>query len=230
MGVVPHHRPEDHFVVAALRAAEAAAHPGLHEHGAALEVPARGRVARHREVAVDQRLRILSLGKDLAHEEPAPPLVLLRRDVVLRHVDQLVVHQRVQALAGGKRLECVGQRRDVEHEPAVRYRAGVSVAVIREIRQEDAHRLRRLPSERAALPLERVGERAHCVRCKVPQRIEIDELGILRFDVRHAEGVVVLGQRGDGRQCQQQTQDTRAHAGLPLSRTDPAKLTEPRAK
>ncbi len=67
--VVAHHGPEHHLVVAALRAAEAAAHPGLQEDRAALDVPARRGEARDRQVAVEQRLGVLRLRRDLAEEE-----------------------------------------------------------------------------------------------------------------------------------------------------------------
>ena len=72
------------------------------ENCAALQVPARGRVARNSEVAVEQRFRILPLRRDLAEEDSPPAPILLGRDVALHHVDQLVIHQRVHAFAGGK--------------------------------------------------------------------------------------------------------------------------------
>ncbi len=132
------------------------------------------REARDRQVAVEQRFGVLRLGGDLAEEESPPAPILLGRDVALHHVDQLVVHQRVHALAGGERLERVGQRRDVEDERAARRGEGVRVAVVGEVLQQDGRRLGRHPAEHPALPRERVGERAHRVRHEVAQGIVVD--------------------------------------------------------
>ena len=140
MRVVAHHRAEHHLVVAALRAAQAAAHPGLHEHGAAFEVPARRREARHGEVAVEQRLRVLGCGRTLPRKRRRQRRSASRRDVARRHVDQLVVHQRVHALAGRKGLEGVGQRRDVEEQRIARRRGRDGVAVVGEVLQQDGRR------------------------------------------------------------------------------------------
>ena len=175
VGVVPHHRPEYHLVVAALRAAQPTAHPGLHEYRRALQVPARGRIARDRQVAVEQRFWVLPLGGDLAQEETSPTPIFLGRDVVRRHMDHLVVHQRVHALAGRERLERVGQRRHVEDEHAVRHRKRVGVTVVAQVLQQDNRRLGWRPTEHLALPRKRVGERAYRVRHEVIQGIGVVE-------------------------------------------------------
>ena len=182
MGVVPDHRAEHHLIVAALRAAHSAAHPGLHEHRTALRPPARGREARHREVVVDQRLGMLRSGGDFAEEDLPPAPVFLGSNVALHHVDQLVVHQRIHALAGGKRLEREGQRRNIEDQRRARRREGVSIAVVFEILQQDGRGLRRFPAENASLPRERVRKRAHRVRLEVAQGIVIKEVEILCLD------------------------------------------------
>jgi hypothetical protein len=202
MGVVLHHRPKHHFVVAALHAAHAAAHPRLHEHGDALEIPARRGEAWHREVAVDQRFWMLRLRRDLPEKESAPTPILLGPDVVGGDVDLLMVHQREHALARRERLEGVRQRRDVEKEPAMRRGQRGGRSVVREVFQQDDRGFGRCPPEHPLLPLARVGERPDGVRDEIIERVEVDELEILRFDVGHPERILLgrCGERGDRQQ------------------------------
>ncbi len=180
MGAVPDHRPEHHLVVAALRASQPAAHPGLEEDRAALRPPARGREARRREIAVENRFGILRLRGDIPQKEPTPAPILLGSDVALHHVDQLVIHQRIHALAGGKRLERERQRRNVENQQAARRCIGVGVSVVGEILQQHGRGFRRRPPEHATLPREGIGECTHRVRCEEAQGIVIMEVEILR--------------------------------------------------
>ena len=212
---VAHHRAKHHLVVATLRAPQPAAHPGFHEDGAALVVPARGREARHREVAVEERLRILRPRGDLAQEEAAPRPVLLRRDIAGRHVDQLVVHERIHALAGGKGLEGARERRDVEDEEVARCGNRRGIAVVRKILQQHRDGLVGSPAEGALLPLERVRERAHRMRHEKPEVVEVDELQVLRIDGRHAERAFLLGvDEGDERQQQAQYSAAHSHTSM----------------
>src|SRR5438067_10816969 len=69
---VAHHGAEHHLVEAALRPPEPARHPRLEEARRALGLPARHGEARHGEIAVEQRLRMRLLRKDLAGEALAP--------------------------------------------------------------------------------------------------------------------------------------------------------------
>ncbi len=79
-------------------------------------------------------------------------------------MNQLVIHQRVHALARSPGFECQRQWGNVENEQVARRRNGERVAVILAILQVDADGRRRSPAEHAALPLERVGEGAYRVR------------------------------------------------------------------
>jgi hypothetical protein len=211
---VAHHRAEHHLVVAALRAAEPAAHPGLEEHGAALEVPARRGEARHGQVAVEERLGARRRRLHLAHERGAPEPVLRVREVALRDVHELVVHQRVHALARRVGLERVRDRRDVEREQVARRRVDAGAAVVGEVLEQERRRLRRLPAEARALPLERVAERPRGVRAEEAERLEPDEPKLRGLDVRHPERVVVLCRRhrcGDRRREQQHSSQQTPH-------------------
>ncbi len=123
-GVVADHRPEHHFVVAPLGAPDSSVHPRFHEHRAAFRPPARDRVARRRQVRVEQCFRVGGLDPHLSAEELAPAAVFGGRHVALHGVNQLVIHQRVEALARRKGLEGVRDRRDVDDHPIVRQRIG----------------------------------------------------------------------------------------------------------
>ena len=120
--VVANHRAEDHLVEAALRAADAAGHPRVDEHGAAFVKPARRGHARRGQVEVEHRFGLLGQRHDLAAEQrPEEPIV--PRRLVHRHdVHQLVVHDRVHPLVGRNRLERVGQRRDLDRQRVAGHR------------------------------------------------------------------------------------------------------------
>ena len=200
-GAVAHHRAEHHLVVAALRAAQPAAHPRLEEDGEALAVPARPGEARHREVAVEERLGMLRLRQDLAAEESAPAALRGGVHVHGGDVHQLVVHERIHALAGGIGLEGERERRDVERERVAGRGARRGVAVIGEILEQDQRAVVGGPAEHALLPVERVLERADRVRREIGERIHVDEAHVLRLDERQAEGAFfrLPGRRGQGR-------------------------------
>ena len=133
--LVAHHGAEDHLVVPALGAAQAAGHPGFHEHRAALEEPARRRKARCRQVVVEQRLRVPGLRRHLAAEQAAPEALLVRRGVTGGHMDQLVVRQAVEPLRGSEGLEGHRQRGDVEDQRIARRDPGRPSSEIGEILQ-----------------------------------------------------------------------------------------------
>ena len=115
MGVVADHRPEDHLVVAALRPAHAAGHPGVDEHRNAFVEPARRGDPRRGQVLVEDRFRLFGDRVHLAGkqfpEDPVPRGGLVERS----HVHQLVVHDRVHPLVGGDRLEGEAQWRHLHH-------------------------------------------------------------------------------------------------------------------
>ena len=63
---------EHHFVIAALRAAEAARHPGFEEHRRPFGIPARDIVPRRRQIIVEDRFRMLLDRHRLAGQPLAP--------------------------------------------------------------------------------------------------------------------------------------------------------------
>ena len=207
---VADHRAEHHLVVAALRAAEPAAHPGFHEHGAAFDVPPRRREPGDRQVAVEERLGVLGPRLHLAAEEIAPATVFVVREVALRDVHELVVHQRVEPLGRRVGFERVRQRRDVEDQPVARRGTRGGVAVVGEVLEQDGDFLGGLPAEALALRVERVLERAGRVRREVAERLEPDEPEVLRLEERHPERVVVVRHRGRQPRHEQQQSDGEA--------------------
>ena len=92
--------PEDHLVIGAQGPPQPAVHPGLHEDGDALQIPARRIGPRTGQVGVDGGQGILLVRHDLAEEEPAEeggrPDRLIHGD----DVGQLVVHDHAHALVG----------------------------------------------------------------------------------------------------------------------------------
>src|SRR5207237_10201409 len=104
------------------------------------------------EIAEQQRVCILRRGTDLAEEETTPAAVLRGRNVALHHVDHLMIHQRIHALAGGIGLECVRQRGDVQNDPAMWRGEGGCRAVIGEGLHKDSGWLGRNSAEYTALP------------------------------------------------------------------------------
>ena len=109
---------EHHFVIGALAAAEAARHPGFHEHRAAFEIPARHADPRRRQIGIEDRFGMLLDRHRLAAEEFAPPRVGPVPHVHRRDVNQLVIHQREEALARAECLERQAQaarRRATSH-------------------------------------------------------------------------------------------------------------------
>ena len=212
--VVAHHGAKHHLVVAALRAAEAARHPGLHEHGAAFQIPARHRESRHRQVAVEQRLGMARLRRHLAEEEAAPAPILARREVGRRDVHHLVVHRRVHALVARVGLERIGHRCDVDPQERLGRRRDARVAIVGEVAQPHGRPLRGLPAEDPALPVECVAERARGVRNEeVQARVRIEQTQLAGVDEGDAERAG-LGD-GEERKAQQGTQRLRQTHSAP---------------
>ena len=91
-----------------------AAEPGFHEHGNPFEVPVRRRVARVRQVGVEDRFRVLVDRHDLAAEEAPCASVRPGCLVDADYVNHLVVHERADAFTCRKLLERIVHRRYVE--------------------------------------------------------------------------------------------------------------------
>ena len=104
-----------------------------------------------------------------------------------------MVHQRVHALAGRKCLEGTRQRGNVEYQKAPRGNDRRYIAEVREILQEHGRRLRGHPTKGAALPRQRVAERADRVWLEIAQRIEVDKLQVRGPDVGHPERALLGG-------------------------------------
>jgi hypothetical protein len=137
----------------------------------------------------------LRIRANLAEKEATPFAVLFRRDIRLRDVDQLVIHQREDALARRERLERMRQWRDVEYERVLRSGVRERVAVVPEVLQHHDRRFGRRPVEHPALPCERVRERPHRVRRQVVERIVVEEPQVRRGDPRHSDRAFVGGGR-----------------------------------
>jgi hypothetical protein len=133
---VAHHRPEHHLVVAALGPADAAGHPRVDEDGDPLVVPARRRDARRGQVHVEDRLGLLGHGVHLARRRTGGTGDPSGRLIHRRHVDQLVVHDRVQALVGGDRLEGEAERGDLHHHHVAGHDRDAGVAVVLEVGEQ----------------------------------------------------------------------------------------------
>src|ERR1700722_5216179 len=106
-------------------------------------------------------------------------------------MDQFVVHQRVHALAGREGLEGVGQRRNVELEPVVWLNVSMSITVIHKILQQDRCGLGRPPPEYAALPSQRIGERAYGMRLEEAQVVVVEKIEIPGFHAIDIDGALI---------------------------------------
>src|SRR5262249_17907822 len=97
---VLHLRPEHHLIVATLRAADPTHQPGLHKYSAAFEVPPGGDVARHGEVVVKQRFRMLCKDLNLAVEEAPPTGILGARAIRRAEMRELVDRKQFKPVRG----------------------------------------------------------------------------------------------------------------------------------
>ncbi len=180
---------EHHLVIGALSAAEAAGHPGLHEHGAAFEIPARHRGARRGEIVVEDRLGVIGDRQRLAVEDAAPPSVRTVGDVHGRDVDELVVHQREEALARAEGLERDVDRRDVERQRVGRRGAHRGAAVVGEVAQQHDRAVVSLPVEGLALEGEGVLIGAPDIRRKIGlERVVVEQLQVLGLEPAQSDG------------------------------------------
>ncbi len=135
------HRAEDHLVVSAESAADAAGHPRLQKHRNPLVIPPRRIPARAGQVAVHHRQRLFFDRRDFAVEEPAKLQIAVRRLVGGDDVDQLVMHQPVHPLVRRHHVIDVVERLDSDADVIPRNRGGAAVAVVAEVLHQDDHRL-----------------------------------------------------------------------------------------
>ena len=174
---------ERHFVIGALRAAEAPRHPGFEKHRRAFEVPARDVVPGGGEEIVEDRFGMLLNRHRLAVQETPPEGVLAVPHIHRRDMRQLMVDQREKALARGKRLHRLRQRRDVEQDGVVGRRSRRGIAVIAEVLEQHRGSIPRLPSEPFLMRGERIFERPRNVRGEVGlDRVEIEERQVLGLE------------------------------------------------
>ncbi len=209
-GVVTHHRAEHHLVVGALGAAEAAGHPGLHEDGAALKVPARHIHPGGGEVVVEDRFRMVLQRHGLAVEQAPPEGVRVVPDVHGRHVDRLMVHQGVEALARAEGLEGLAERGDVHQDGVVGRSPRGRVAVVGEILEQDRGLVPWRPTPLLLLEGHGVQEAAGDVGRQIGLgRVEVEQPQVLGLDPREVDLLGgrmglgrrrrAIGRRGEGR-------------------------------
>ncbi len=122
----------------------------------AFEIPARCAEPRHREVVVEDRLRVFVVRSRFAAEEPPPSQVTGIGDVRVGDVHGFVVHQRVHALAARHRLQRAARWGDVQHHAIVRRRAGARISVVREVGHQHHGLFGRRPFEDPPLELQGV--------------------------------------------------------------------------
>ena len=130
-GVVAHHRAEHHFIVAALRAAKAAAHPCLHEHGAAFQVPARHPGTRLRKIIVENGFGMIGNRRHLGMEEIAPERVLIVPHIERGDMHHLVIHHGEEALARRPCFEGGGDRPHIDGDAVIGRGAHRRPAIVR---------------------------------------------------------------------------------------------------
>ena len=184
--VVFHHRAEDHLVVAALRASEAAGHPGIDEDRNPFVKPSRRGHAWRGQVEIEDRLGLLGDRQHFSAEQTPEDPIAPRRLVHRRDVDQLVVHQRVHALVGRNRLEDVGDGGDLDGDEIVGHRGCAGIALVGQVDEQDRHLVVRIESEQLLLKTERVERR--------PRRVRHEER-FAAIDVEEAQaGRALLGE------------------------------------
>ena len=190
-GVVAHHRAEDHLVVAALCAAQPAAHPCLHEHGAAFQIPARHPGARLREIIVENRFGMIGDRRHLAVEEIAPECVVVVPHIERGDMHHLVVHNGEEALAWRPGFEGGGDRRDIDGDAVERRGAHRGPAIVGQVLQKNDGLVPRLPVEHPPLEGEGVLVGLSDVRGEIGlDRIVIDQPQIVGL---HLLQIIVVG-------------------------------------
>ncbi len=162
--VVPHHGAEHHLIVAALRAPDPAGHPRVHKDRDAFVIPARRRHSRRSQVEVQDGFRLVGHRQHLPAEQLPENTIPRGRLIHGRHVDQLVIHDRVDPLVGGNRLEREAQRRDLNPDQIVGNRGGAGVPHIGQIHQQHRQVPMRLVPEESLLESERIQRRARGMR------------------------------------------------------------------
>jgi hypothetical protein len=179
VAAVAHHGAEDHLVVTVLGPAEAAGHPGFHEHGHALVVPARGVAARVGQVAVPDGQGVLVRGGDLALEELAEEQVAAGGHVAGHQVHQFVVHHPAEALVGGAGLVHVLEGFDAQGHVVVGHGGRPGVAVVVHVLQDDVDLLAGLVAEHAVVEAQGIVEASRQVGNHVGILTEVDQPHIL---------------------------------------------------
>ena len=180
---VEDHRAEHHLVVRALGPAEAARHPGVEEDRDPLVVPAGRGHPRGRQIEIEDRLGVVGDGVHLAAEQAAEEALGPRGLIQRGHVDQLVVHDRVQPLVGRHRLEGGAQGGDLNAHEVARNGGRSGVAGVGEVGEQDRDLLGGVVAEQAALEAEGVLERAHGVGREVGLRaLEVDEAQVVGLE------------------------------------------------
>jgi hypothetical protein len=138
--------------------------------------PARRGNPRRRQVEIQDRLGLLGDRQHLAVEQPAEHPVRPCRLVHRRHVDQLVIHDHVHALVGGKRLERKSQRRDLHADQVARHRGRAGVAGVTQVQHQHRQVFLGIKTEQFFLEGERVERGARDVRDEVALGdVEIDD-------------------------------------------------------
>ena len=167
MGAIAHLGAEHHLVVAAQSPAQSAAHPGLHEHGHPLVIPAWRVVARVRQVAISDGDRVVGNGGDLAQEKPPEPSILSRRLVVGHRVHELMIHQQNHAVVGQRGLEDVIRRSNADIQEVARQCGAAAVHTVGEILEQDHNLLFALVMEQLPMKRESVLETPNQVRYQI---------------------------------------------------------------
>ncbi len=186
--------PEHHLVIGALGTAKAARHPGFEEHRTAFHVPARGQVSRACQEVVEDQFRVLLEWRRLAAQEPAPERVLLVPHVDHADVRQLVVGQRVEALAGREGLHRQRQGRDVEQHHVARAAKRRRIAVIGEILEQHRCPVPRLPAQGLLVEGKRIFERPREIGRQIGlHRVEVEQRQVAGLERRKLEPRGVLG-------------------------------------
>jgi hypothetical protein len=126
--------------------------------------PSRRGDARGGQIEVENGLRLFGHRQYLAAEQAPEGPVACCRLVHRRDVHQLVIHERVQPLVGGNRLEDVGDWRDLDRDQIVRHGGGAGVALVRQVDEKDRDVFLRVESKQLLLEGERVQRRPRRVR------------------------------------------------------------------
>lgn len=130
-------RAEEHFIVAAEGAAEAAAHPCFQKRGRAFMKPARGVLAGAGEEAEADGDRVVPGGDDFAMEEAAKAAFAGGGGVPDDDVAEFVAGEQRHAFGGGHGIENQAERGHADLDDVVGKGSGGAVAEILEVPDHD---------------------------------------------------------------------------------------------